>query len=100
MSTSDEQHDTGTETDATIGYADALAELDAILRELEGADVDVDRLADRVQRAATLIATCRERISGARLRIDRVIADLDAVTPEAGAAGSGEHGAAGPAGTA
>jgi exodeoxyribonuclease VII small subunit len=61
-----------------IGYADALGELDAILRELEGSDVDVDRLADRVARAADLIALCRDRIGSARLRIDEVIADLDA----------------------
>jgi len=64
----------------SIGYADALDELDAILRELEGSDVDVDRLADRVARAADLIALCRDRIGNARLRIDEVIADLDAVT--------------------
>ena len=49
--------------DDTPGYADALAELDAILRELEGSDVDVDRLADRVARASTLILLCREKIS-------------------------------------
>jgi len=61
-----------------IGYADALAELDGILRELESSDVDVDRLADRVARAADLISLCRERIDAARLRIDEVIADLDA----------------------
>jgi exodeoxyribonuclease VII small subunit len=77
-----------TPSDATpasesIGYADALGELDSILRELEGSDVDVDRLADRVARAADLIALCRDRIGSARLRIDEVIADLDA----AGAAG-------------
>ena len=65
--------------DDTIGYAAALAELDAILRELEGSDVDVDRLADRVARAADLIALCRARIDHARLRIDAVVADLDAV---------------------
>ena len=59
------------------GYAAALDELDAILRELEGSDVDVDRLADRVARATELIAVCRQRISDARLRIDAVIADLD-----------------------
>ncbi|MAT05468.1 MAG: exodeoxyribonuclease VII small subunit [Acidimicrobiaceae bacterium] len=63
---------------ADIGYADALGELDTILRELEGSDVDVDRLADRVARAADLIAVCRDRIDAARLRIDTVIADLDA----------------------
>ena len=60
------------------GYAQALDELDAILRELEGTDVDVDRLADRVARATELIAVCRQRIGAARLRIDEVIADLDA----------------------
>ena len=59
------------------GYAQALDELDGILRELEGSDVDVDRLADRVARATELIAVCRERIGAARLRIDEVIADLD-----------------------
>jgi exodeoxyribonuclease VII small subunit len=72
-------------TDATPdgqGYAEALDELDAILGELEGSDVDVDRLADRVTRAAELIALCRDRISGARLQIDHVIADLDAAQGE------------------
>lgn len=63
-----------------LGYADALDELDDILRELEGSDVDVDRLADRVARAADLIALCRDRIGSARLRIDEVIADLDTDT--------------------
>jgi exodeoxyribonuclease VII small subunit len=63
--------------DEELGYADALDELDDILRELEGSDVDVDRLADRVARAADLIALCRDRIGSARLRIDEVIADLD-----------------------
>ena len=70
-----------TSSDTTIGYAEALAELDGILRELEGSDVDVDRLAERVARASDLIALCRGRIDAARVRIDQVIADLDA-TPE------------------
>jgi exodeoxyribonuclease VII small subunit len=60
-----------------LGYAQALEELDQILRELEGTDVDVDRLADRVARATELIAVCRQRITAAKLRIDEVIADLD-----------------------
>lgn len=67
-------------TPGAPGYAQALDELDGILRELEGSDVDVDRLADRVARATELIAVCRQRIAAARLRIDDVIADLD--TPD------------------
>ena len=37
-------------TEQGPNYAEALAELDTILDELESADVDVDRLADRVRR--------------------------------------------------
>ncbi len=65
--------------DTQPGYAAALAELDGILRELEGSDVDVDHLAERVARASELIQLCRAKISTAQLRIEQVTADLDAV---------------------
>jgi len=64
-------------TEPGPNYAEALAELDTILDELESADVDVDRLAERVRRAAELIATCRERIGAARMQIDEVVAGLE-----------------------
>jgi len=67
-----------TPADLTPGYADALRELDAILRELEGSDVDVDRLAERVSRASELITVCRDKITTADLQIRQVTADLDA----------------------
>lgn len=63
--------------DDEIGYAEALAELEKILAELERADVDVDVLATRVQRASELIRLCRDRIGNARLRIDGVVGGLD-----------------------
>jgi exodeoxyribonuclease VII small subunit len=58
------------------GYAEALAELEAILAELERSDVDVDVLAERVKRAVELIGFCRARIGNARLQIEQVVADL------------------------
>ena len=60
------------------GYAEALAELEAILAELERDNVDVDRLAGQVQRAAELIRLCRERIGNARMQIEHVVAELGA----------------------
>ncbi len=63
-------------TPAPAGYAEALAELDGILARLERADVDVDVLAQQVQRAATLIAFCRDRIGTAKLQIEEAVAGL------------------------
>ncbi len=63
---------------AASGYAEALAELEAILAELERSDVDVDVLAERVKRAVELIGFCRARIGNARMQIEQVVADLGA----------------------
>ena len=60
-----------------ITYAEALRELEDILAALERDNVDVDHLAERVQRASELIALCRERITAAQLRIEQVVTDLD-----------------------
>ena len=66
----------GDPTGAELGWAEAMGELSGILAELERDDVDLDVLADRVERAAWLISVCRERIAGTRLRVDELVADL------------------------
>jgi exodeoxyribonuclease VII small subunit len=72
-----------------MGYSAALAELDDILRELDGDEVDVDVLGARVRRAAELLRICRDRIAGARFEVEQVVAELESETvpetePEAG----------------
>ncbi len=62
--------------DVARGYAEALAELETILAELERTDVDVDVLAAQVKRASELIGFCRDRIGNARLQIEQVVAEL------------------------
>ena len=57
-----------------LGYAAARAELDLILAELSGDDLDVDVLAERVERASALIEICRGRIANARIQVERVMA--------------------------
>jgi exodeoxyribonuclease VII small subunit len=71
-------HHTAPDPDAPVaaGYAAALGELEEILGQLERTDVDVDVLATQVQRAAQLIAFCRDRIGNARLQIEQVVATL------------------------
>jgi exodeoxyribonuclease VII small subunit len=61
-----------------LGYAEAMEELEAILDELEGDDLDVDVLADRVRRASELIKACRTRIARAQADVDQIVTDLEA----------------------
>ncbi len=66
-------------------YSAAIEELEAIVAELEDDRLDVDRLAERVARAAELVKLCRDRIAGTRLEVERIVADLDG-GPSAGGA--------------
>lgn len=72
MSTADDQP----------GYAEALRELEDILGQLEGEDIDVDVLSSKVERAAELIRLCRGRIRSAELKVEEVVADLEQATDE------------------
>lgn len=66
------------DTDLTdLGYADALAELEGILADLEDDGIDIDLLGTKVARATALIRLCRDRITSARVQVERVVADLD-----------------------
>jgi len=64
-------------TPADIGYAEALAELEGILVEIEDDAVDVDVLAARVKRAAELLRICRDRITAAKVEVTQIVAELD-----------------------
>ena len=61
------------EPNEPMGYAEALAELETILAQLEGETIDVDLLATKVRRAADLIELCRARIESARIEVTRIV---------------------------
>jgi len=60
-----------------VGYGAALKELQELLSELESENVDVDRLASRVERAGALIRLCQGRLAAAELQVERVVDALD-----------------------
>ncbi|MEL6346497.1 MAG: exodeoxyribonuclease VII small subunit [Myxococcota bacterium] len=62
-------------------YRDALHELREILEGIEREEVDLDELSEKVERAASLIRTCRERIERTELRVQRVLEDLQPAAP-------------------
>lgn len=60
-----------------LGFAGCLEELDRIVRGLETDAVDVDELADTVQRAAELVEWCRGRLGDTRMRLEEVLPRLE-----------------------
>ena len=63
-------------TDKNVPYRDAVAELKTILDRIEGDDVDIDELSEKVERAAELIRLCRGRIEQTEMKVRRVLDDL------------------------
>lgn len=57
-------------------YSEASAELDAILQEIESGALDLDLLSDKVERAASLLAICRQKLAATETKVKKVVADL------------------------
>lgn len=67
----------------TIGYAEAVTELDDILAQLDDDGIDIDVLSALVERAAELITICRGRISAAQSQVAGIVKQLDSATETA-----------------
>lgn len=59
-------------------YSEASAELEAILQQVESDEIDLDVLSEKVERAAELLALCRERLAATETKVKKVVADLHA----------------------
>lgn len=68
--------DTEPDDEATTTFASAMEELRTLVAQLEGDQLDVDQLAERVGRAVELVAWCRDRIDATRLEVDEVLIGL------------------------
>ena len=63
-----------------LTYNEALAELEGILASLRSDNCDVDTLAERTKRAATLLTECRNRLTRTEKELEKVLADLEGAT--------------------
>ncbi len=59
-------------------FGEALQELEQIVRAIESDAVDLDDLADKVDRASVLVQLCRARITSTELRVRTIIDGLEA----------------------
>jgi len=64
-------------SEETPGFSEAMAELEAILERIESEEVDVDRLAKELQRAAELLELCRGKIRRAEVEVTQIVQALE-----------------------
>jgi len=57
-------------------YVDALQELQAIVKEIEVGDVTVDVLAEKIHKAAQLIAVCQAKLTASEEEVERLLKEL------------------------
>ncbi|MFH1999416.1 MAG: exodeoxyribonuclease VII small subunit [Planctomycetota bacterium] len=60
----------------SLKYGEAKEKLEKILREIEGDEVDVDDLGEKVKEAAQLIQVCREKLQKTRIEVEKVVSDM------------------------
>ena len=63
-------------------YAEGLAELEEILDYLRGSEVDLEAMAERVERAGLLIRFCRQRLDDVSLQVNDVLESVKAALEE------------------
>ena len=66
-----------TATKKTPGYNDAIAEIEAILEQMENEELDVDILSEKVKRVSLLIKVCREKLLQTEEEIEKIMKETD-----------------------
>ena len=56
-------------------YQSVLEELQNLVDQLQSNEIAIDELSERVERAQTLIAFCREKLRSTETTIDRLLGD-------------------------
>jgi exodeoxyribonuclease VII small subunit len=68
---------------AAMSFEDALAELEGIVRRLEGGQIKLDEAIQSYERGAQLKRHCEQKLNEAQQRVDRIVIGTDgAVTVE------------------
>jgi exodeoxyribonuclease VII small subunit len=67
----------GTPEKDTPSFRAAMDELEGILERIEGEEVDIDRLAEELRRAAWLLELCRGKIRKAEVEVTQIVQSLE-----------------------
>ena len=61
----------------SLSFREAMDELEGILQRIEGEEIDIDRLAEELRRAAQLLDLCRGKIRKAEVEVTQIVQSLE-----------------------
>lgn len=56
-------------------YSQAVARLEEIVRQIDGNELEIDALADKIKEANEIIAFCSEKLTKADAEIEKLLSD-------------------------
>ena len=62
-------------------YTEAYEELQNIVSEIEGGEISVDILSEKVKRAALLIRICKNKLTSKEEDVGRILKELESSDP-------------------
>jgi exodeoxyribonuclease VII small subunit len=57
-------------------YTEAFAELRQIVADIEGGDIAVDELSEKIKRAGVLIKICKEKLTKTEEDVNRILREI------------------------
>jgi exodeoxyribonuclease VII small subunit len=63
--------------ETALSFREAMDELEGILERIEGEEIDIDRLAEELRRAAQLLDLCRGKIRKAEVEVTQIVQSLE-----------------------
>jgi len=82
MATQTALPDTAPPTPEAPSFRAAMDELEGILERIEGEEIDIDRLAEELRRAALLLDLCRGKIRKAEVEVTQIVQSLEGPEPD------------------
>ncbi len=70
--------------DEQPSFGEAMERLEAILRRIEGEEIDIDELGEELGKAATLLELCRSKIRKAEVEVQQIVQSLEEPEDDAG----------------
>lgn len=58
-------------------YSEAIAELEAVVREMESDDINVDDLSEKIKRSAYLIKFCKSKLNETEKDVDAILKEIE-----------------------